>query len=145
VRRFRGGQFSAFIRVGRRGRRPDELLDGGSGVVVQTTAVVGVVSSGSAGVSFCSEGWGLRKGVLLGVGLMSLSLLYEAKNKDKNGKQIKDLKTYRRQGHRSGGSLMCTVCRVTLDTGEGVVGSGEAAIPPIRWSLRDRNIPKKLV
>ena len=37
------------------------------GVVVQTAAVgVLVVSSGSAGVSFCSEGWwGLRKGVLL--------------------------------------------------------------------------------
>ncbi len=41
-------------------------MDGGSGVVVQTAAVVGVVmSSGSAGVSFCSEGRGLRKGVLL--------------------------------------------------------------------------------
>ncbi len=67
MRRFRGGQFSAFIRVGRRRRRrwrPGELLDGGSGVVVQTAAVL-VVSSGSAVVSFCSEGWGLRKGVLL--------------------------------------------------------------------------------
>jgi hypothetical protein len=27
------------------------------------------------------------------------------------------------------------------DTGEGAVGSGEAAIPPIRWSLGDRKIP----
>ncbi len=72
MRRFRGGQFSAFIRVGRLVRRrwwPGELLDG---VVVQTAAVV--VSSGSAGVSFCSEGWGLRKGVLLMGGWDRLSL-----------------------------------------------------------------------